>query len=121
MGIFGGASQSTSSSSNILDFAPIFNIGDGITSSQRKTLDQTTSTSPKLDDSFGLAASVGVGVGGDGTAGPASFSRMQQEDTQPLKIKNVASNNADFEKYIPYALAVGGASVAYYLYKKNKK
>lgn len=120
MGLFGGSSQSTSSSSNVLDFAPIFNIGDGIESSQEKKLDQTTSTSPRLDDSFGLSASVGVGVGGQGSGGLASTSRSQTEDHQPLNTKTV-TEGGQMQKYTPL-LALGGVGMlAFYLINKKGK
>lgn len=121
MGLFGGSSQSTSSSSNILDFAPTFNIGDGITSTLDKQLDQTTSTSPRLDDSFGLSAAVGVALGdGDATGGTASTSRSQQEDNQPLTVDNISGEKMELGKYLPYVLVGGAGLTALYLYKSKK-
>lgn len=91
MGLFGGSSQSTATSSNILDFNPVFNIGDGNTSAQDKTLDATQTVTPKLDDSTGISGSVGLGFGGSGSGGTAQTSRTN-EDVQPLNTAPATSN-----------------------------
>lgn len=121
MGLFGGSSQSTSSSSNILDFNPVFNIGDGNTSKQDKELSATQSTSPELDDSFGLSASVGVGVGGTGSGGTAQLSRSQEEDNQPLTTKTATTTSAqDNTMFLYGAIALGGFGLFYLMSKKKR-
>ena len=120
MGLFGGSSLSTSSSSNILDFNPIFNIGDGNETALDKTLDQTATTSPRLDDSFGLSASVGVGVGGTGSGGTAQTSRQQQEDYQPITTKSATESNGVSGVNLTYLFValIGGGALVYYAVKK---
>jgi len=122
MGLFGGSSQSTSSSSNILDFNPVFNIGDGNTSKQDKELTSTQSTSPELDDSFGLSASVGVGVGGQGSGGMASLQRSENEDNQPLTTATATTTTtAQNNMFLYGVLALGGFGLFYFLNKKKKR
>jgi len=120
MGLFGGSSQSTSSSSNILDFNPVFNIGDANSTALDKTLDQTATTSPRLDDSFGLSASVGVGVGGTGSGGTAQTSRQQQEDYQPITTKSASETNGVNGTNLIYIITalIGGGALVYYATKK---
>jgi LPXTG-motif cell wall-anchored protein len=120
MGLFGGSSQSTSSVVSTINFDPTIQFGENQEATSEKTLDQTATTSPRLDDSLGLSASVGVGVGGTGSGGTATTSRLQDESTAPTlaKADGVITNN----QYLIYggiALAVGGG--VYFFMKKKKK
>lgn len=118
MGLFGGSSQSTSSSSNILDFAPVFNIGEDITSSTDKTLEQTSSVAPKLDDSIGVSASVGVAGGSGGTA---TLQRSQNEDAQPTVVKSANSSDNKMSELLPFLLIGGAVVVVVGLMNKKAK
>ncbi|NOQ31868.1 MAG: LPXTG cell wall anchor domain-containing protein [Helicobacteraceae bacterium] len=121
MGLFGDTNtQITTSNSFNLDFEPIFQIGDGNSTANEKVIDQTSTLSPKQDNSFGAAASVGV-AGGSG--GPATFSRAQEEPQaynvapQPISAYK-ANTSSDSTMYI-----VGGVVVllgGFFLYKKKK-
>lgn len=117
MGFFGGSSQSVSSASNIMDFNPVFNIGDNNTSAQDKTLSSSQTTSPKLDDSTNLSASVGLGFGGSGSGGTAT-SVKSGDDTQPTGIAELKSGISSINPlYI--ILGVGGI-ILYKIIKKKK-
>lgn len=123
MGLFGGSAQSSNSIMNSIDFSPNIQFGDGNESSVKKTADQTSTLTPKLDDSFGVAASVGVGMGGSGSGGPASFSRAQEErqnlTPNPVQtaVKGVMDSNNTMI-YIGVAVAVVFGGV--YFIKKKK-
>lgn len=121
MGLFGGSSQSTSSINSSIDFSPIIQFGTDQSSTQDKVNDLTSTTSPKLDDSLGLSASVGVGVGGTGSGGPATTSRIQDEDLQPIETTTspLISKGLDINPY--YLLGgVGALSLVYYFTKRKK-
>lgn len=133
MGLFGGSSQSTLTNSNNIDFNPIINIGDSNSNAFDKQTDLAQTTAPKLDDSFGLSASVGVGVGGTGSGGTASLQKSTNDDVQPAQTYPVTQNSsglsgfslpslntqtASFGSILPIAL-IGG--LALFLIAKNSK
>lgn len=124
MPLFGGGSaQSTNSIVSNLDFMPTFNIGDNNTVDTRKSQDQSATATPKLDESFGAAASVGV-AGGSG--GPATFTRTQEEpltlDSQKSDNSNLFNEGMDTKPlYILGGLGVGFMAFIYYFNEKNKK
>lgn len=115
--IGGGSSQSTSSVTSNIDFSPILNFGDGNEARFDKAMEQVSSVSPKLDDSFGMAASVGV-LGGSG--GPAQM--RKQDDSQPTEIRTSGGKSSlPVRDYAPYL--IGGLAIigGVYLLKSNKK
>ncbi|AXX87156.1 hypothetical protein AMRN_1420 [Malaciobacter marinus] len=120
MGLFGGSSQSTSSVVSSIDFSPIIQFGEDQTSTQDKVNRQDATTSPKLDDSLGLSASVGVA---GGTGGPAQTSRYQEEDAQPKEAGVLRNIGTDDNKKLLYIIGGVGAIGAIYLLinKKSKK
>lgn len=118
MGLFGGSSQSTSSSSNVLDFNPVFNIGDSNSASQEKSLDTAQTISPQLDDSTGVSASVGVGVGGQGSGGLATLEKGGQSQ-QPIQTATKSTGTMD--NINPTYLVAGAGVLALVLFMKKKK
>lgn len=119
MGFFGGSAQSTNSIMNNIEFAPNIQFGDGNDSAVRKeTGGQTSTVTPKLDDSIGVAASVGV-LGGSG--GPASFSRAQ-DDVKPVNTsyaKPVLDGASNTALYIGLGVALLGGGLFIYSTKKK--
>lgn len=117
MGFFGGSSQSTASNNNVVDFNPVINVGDGNTSRQDKTLENTATVSPKLDDSTALSASVGLGFGGSGSGGTATTATQgATADVQPTGLTNGTNNSAT-----TYLLIGGAILVVMMLGKKKRK
>ena len=117
MGLFGGSSQSTSSSSNVLDFNPVFNIGDNNSAAQEKSLDTAQTISPQLDDSTGVSASVGV-LGGSG--GLASLSDGDMTAQQPMQTAT-ASNANTLSSINPLYLISGIGLIGLILVMKKTK
>lgn len=116
MGLLGGSSMSTSSVVNSLDFSPVFNMGDGNTSKMDKTVDQTATVRPRLDE--GITASVGVGVGG-GSGSGGTVSKMGQEeqlDNESMLLPNSSNNKA----IILAVAAVLGVGAAAYFFTQKK-
>lgn len=116
----GGSSQSTSSLVSNIDFSPIMQFGSDQTSSFDRTNEQTATVTPKLDDSLGVAASVGF-LGG--TAGPATMARTQEEDTQPIGTTAAATTPLNLSSINPTyaAMGVGGIALLYFFTNKKKK
>lgn len=115
MGFFGGSSQSMASNNNVVDFNPVINVGDGNTSKQDKTLDNTQTVSPKLDDGF--TASVGLGFGGSGSGGTVATSKDNgTTDVQPTGTSSLSNGLSS-----TYLLIGGGIILLLTLFKKKKR
>ncbi len=111
MAFMGGDSQSTGSVVSSIDFSPILNFGDGNEAIQDKTFEQTASTSPRLDGSLGVSASVGVG----GNGGTATTSRQQSESAID-ELERVTGINQNTLYVIGGVLVLG----VVYFFKKRK-
>lgn len=117
-GVFGGGSaQSTSSVTSTIDFSPVFNIGDDNESAIDKKLEQTSSVTPKLDES--MTASVGVGVaGGSGSGGAV----MRSEDVPQPILRGSGKVFLEENKQLIYlAGAVAGGVILVKTLKNKKK
>lgn len=116
MGLFGGSSQSTSTSSNILDFNPVINIGENNSSALDKALEQTATVSPKLDDSIGVSAVVPV-MSTTG-ANSAELTRQQTEDLQP--IETATATGTGLSSVNPIYLIGGLVAIGGLIYSMKK-
>ncbi len=88
-----GNSQTSTSLISSIDFSPVINFGQDNKGEVDKTNDQTSSLTPKQDNS--TTASVGVGLGGSGSGG--SVQRVQDENSiNPLKGLNARDKNKIF-------------------------
>lgn len=132
MGLFGGSSQSTSSSSNVLDFNPVFNIGDSNSASQEKSLDTAQTISPQQKDEASLSwdflnpkvsASAGVAMapGSSAMGGTSSLSDESGQAQQPMQ--TATASNANTLSSINPIYLIGGIGLIglILVMKKTKK
>lgn len=121
MGLFGGSAQATNSNQANILFNPQVNVGDGSTKSS-SDFDPISTTSPKLDDSLGVSASVAMAPGSSASSG---LQRSQREDGSPITntqpYYQQPQNKSDFDKYMPYVAVGAGAYMILKSIKKNKK
>jgi hypothetical protein len=120
MGLFGGSAQGgTSSVNNAIDFMPVFNMGDSNSTSTDKRADQTSTVTPTLDDSFGMAASVAAGSGT--SAAPATLSQNSPQPTQVGQLSSIPSFSGASSNMILIVGALGLGAVGLFLILKKKK
>lgn len=121
MGLFGGSSQSTSSSSNVMDFNPVINIGENNSSSLDKQLDQTSTLSPSQKDdgwSLSAAASAGVALAPYSSASGGTAQLEQTEDLQP--IETTTATGTGLSSVNPIYLIGGLVAIGGLIYSMKK-
>lgn len=116
--MIGGNQQSTNSITSSLVFNPTITIGDDNQQEQNQATDLTSSVTPKQDNA--TQASVGVGVGGDGSGGEVS--RSQREDTpQPLNSLEAGKNMFSGFGGSPIMLVLSAVSIGGLIYYMKRK
>lgn len=97
-----------------------FNLGKDSESGSIEYGGQTASQEQTRKEDFGLSASVGVGINGDGTGGTASLNKANtEEELSPLAsfTKNITSNTV----YIALAVIATLGTVLFFVFRKKKK
>jgi len=120
-GNFGGDASSSQTLSNIINFTPNFQIGDGNRSDLANSLDQRSSAEAINRNATALSA--GVSGSGTATGGSASLSDVSQRSslTDGKGLTPAVLGNATAPDYAKYALILAGGVGLVYVVKQLKK
>ncbi|MDX1808308.1 MAG: hypothetical protein R3331_02085 [Sulfurospirillaceae bacterium] len=121
MGFFGGSASSSGIVTSSINFNPSMQFGTDNTAKPSQSVSQTPKlTQTTKDQGLAAAASVGLGFGGSGSAGPASLAEAPlvgsaQTGSAAQPLSTLASN---YKKYLPL---LGLAGVGGYMLIVNDK